>query len=140
MRQPAELALQVENNPQRPRGWYVRVIGCGRRAVRSGSGLWGRFKPVGAAAVLVALVGAVPAAGRVGSAPPIRVLPAASGCTAGGTSPPGTGRGLEPNQLAAAYDIPSKWQAGYPGHQPTVALLEVGQALDQTRWDQFSAC
>jgi subtilase family serine protease len=47
---------------------------------------------------------------------------------------------LEPNQLAAAYDIPSRWQAGYPGHQPTVALLEVGQALDQTRWDQFSAC
>jgi hypothetical protein len=91
--------------------------------------------------VLCALLGAPTAAGRPNADPPTRVIPAGSGCTVpGATPPPGAGAGLYPNQLAAAYDVPSRWQAGYAGHEPTVALLEVGQALDPTAWSQFSAC
>jgi len=76
--------------------------------------------------------------GPVGSqSPSLRTIPAAlTSCPNpdakkdGAT--PATG-GLDPDQLAAAYDLSSLRNAGYSGQGRRVALLEVGDSLDTTR-------
>ena len=53
-------------------------------------------------------------------------------------------RGLDPDQLAAAYDVSSLRNAGYYGQGRSVALIEVGDSLDTTSdptsFTSFSNC
>jgi subtilase family serine protease len=72
-----------------------------------------------------------------------RMIPPASGCT-NPAAPPGTlpyGRGLDPSQLAAAYDVAPMWNAGYRGQGTNVALIMMfGDALDTAGFGRLSDC
>jgi subtilase family serine protease len=82
--------------------------------------------------VALLVVGYVMLAAPPGSAALVRQIPAPGPCTnpaaAGDGATPFTG-GLDPNQLAAAYDVTPLEEAGYDGAGQTIAVIENGESL-----------